>query len=90
MKILEVCTGDPSGIQAAIQGGADRIELCSGLAEGGLTPSAGIIRYAVSQPIKVNVLIRPRSGDFVYSKDEVELMLADIKTRGQMELWWVP
>lgn len=78
-KTLEICTGDPVGIEAAIAGGADRIELCSGLAEGGLTPSIGAIRYAVSRPVTVNVLIRPRSGDFVYSREEIDLMVADIE-----------
>lgn len=78
-KTLEICTGDPVGIEAAIAGGADRIELCSGLAEGGLTPSIGAIRYAASLPVTVNVLIRPRPGDFVYSPREIELMVADIK-----------
>lgn len=79
MKRLEICTGDPSGIQAAVNGGAYRIELCSGLAEGGLTPSVGLIRYAAAQLIKVNVLIRPRGGDFVYTEEEIELMVTDIK-----------
>ena len=78
-KTLEICTGDPVGIEAAIAGGADRIELCSGLAEGGLTPSIGAIRYAASRPVTVNVLIRPRSGDFVYSREEIGLMVADIE-----------
>ena len=78
-KTLEICTGDPVGIEAAIAGGADRIELCSGLAEGGLTTSIGAIRYAASRPVTVNVLIRPRPGDFVYSPREIELMVADIK-----------
>lgn len=79
VRTLEICTGDPVGIEAAIAGGADRIELCSGLAEGGLTPSIGAIRYAVGRPVAVNVLIRPRSGDFVYSREEIGLMVADIE-----------
>lgn len=78
-KTLEICTGDPVGIEAAIAGGADRIELCSGLAEGGLTPSIGAIRYAASRPITVNVLIRPRPGDFVYTREEIDMMVADIE-----------
>lgn len=78
-KTLEICTGDPVGIEAAIAGGAARIELCSSLAEGGLTPSIGVIRYAASRPITVNVLIRPRPGDFVYTREEIDMMVADIE-----------
>ncbi len=75
---LEICTGDPEGVVAAVRGGADRVELCSGLAEGGLTPSAAMIRFA-AQRIPVNVLIRPRAGDFIYSPDELEVMANDIR-----------
>ncbi|MDE7413877.1 MAG: copper homeostasis protein CutC [Muribaculaceae bacterium] len=75
---LEICTGDPEGVLAAIKGGADRVELCSGLAEGGLTPSAAMIRYS-AQRIPTNVLIRPRAGDFVYSPDELDVMAEDIR-----------
>lgn len=79
VRTLEICTGDPVGIEAAIAGVADRIELCSGLAEGGLTPSIGAIRYAASRPVTVNVLIRPRPGDFVYNPVEIDMMVADIE-----------
>lgn len=78
-RLLEICTGDPAGVIAAINGGADRVELCSGLAEGGLTPSIGMIRFSV-QRIPTNVLIRPRSGDFIYSPEEINVMISDIKT----------
>ncbi len=77
-RILEICTGDPEGVLNAIEGGADRIELCSGLAEGGLTPSIAMIRFS-SDRIPTNVLIRPRSGDFTYSPEELEVMASDIK-----------
>ncbi|MDE6340649.1 MAG: copper homeostasis protein CutC, partial [Muribaculaceae bacterium] len=77
-KKLEICTGDPAGVLAALQGGADRVELCSGLAEGGLTPSAGAIRFA-SELMPVNVLIRPRAGDFVYTPEEIAVMECDIE-----------
>lgn len=75
---LEICTGDPQGVMAAVEGGADRVELCSGLAEGGLTPSAAMIQFAASQ-LPTNVLIRPRAGDFIYSEDELRVMEADIR-----------
>lgn len=76
---LEICTGDPRGILAAIEGGADRVELCSGLAEGGLTPSLGVIRFATER-IATNVLLRPRAGDFVYDLSEIEVMERDAET----------
>ncbi len=77
-KLLEICTGDPEGVAAAIEGGADRIELCSGLSEGGLTPSVAMIRYSAKR-IPTNVLIRLRAGDFVYSPAELEVMKQDIE-----------
>ncbi len=79
MRTLEICTGDPAGIRAAIDGGADRIELCSALSDGGLTPSMSMIRYAVSMPVPINVLVRPRSGDFVFSEDEISVMEEDAR-----------
>ena len=76
---LEICCGDLNSVLAAHDGGASRIELCSGLSEGGLTPSAGLIRAAVAAGIpNVNVLIRPRPGDFLYTPEEISLMEADI------------
>lgn len=65
---------------AASEGGASRIELCSGLSEGGVTPSAALIRAAVGSGVeRVNVLVRPRSGDFLYSDFETALMADDIR-----------
>lgn len=77
--ILEICCGDIVGVETAARGGADRVELCSALGEGGLTPSAGAIVTAVALGVPVNVLIRPRRGDFVYTSDEVECMVSDIR-----------
>lgn len=74
---IEICTGDPDGVMAAVNGGADRIELCAGLAEGGVTPSIAMIHFAVTR-IPTNVLIRPRGGDFVYTRDELAVMERDI------------
>lgn len=79
MKKLEVCCGDIESVYSALRGGADRIELCTGLESGGLTPSLPMIREAVRVlPGKVNVLIRPRSGDFLYSEAEKKLILEEI------------
>lgn len=76
---LEICCGDLASVWAAKEGGAKRIELCSGLSEGGLTPSIGLIKEAVNSGIpKINVLIRPRTGDFLYSDNEIALMESDI------------
>ena len=77
--ILEICTTTREGILAAEKGKADRIELCSALELGGLTPSAALVRYAAGAKLPVNVLIRPRPGDFVYSPGEIELMADDIR-----------
>ncbi len=84
-RILEICAGDIDSVYAAARGGADRVELCCALSEGGLTPSLGMIEEALTVPdIKVNVLIRPRSGDFVYSEPELRVMLRNIETCKQL------
>jgi copper homeostasis protein len=68
-----------SAIKAA-QGGADRIELCSGYAEGGLSPSTGAILVAMEKlNIPVNIMIRPRVGDFVYNGEELLVMEKEIR-----------
>ena len=77
-NLLEICVGDASGLETAVEAGADRIELCAALDQGGLTPSAGFIELAAKAPVPVHVLIRPRAGGFVYSRSELEAMQADI------------
>ncbi|MEH6308197.1 copper homeostasis protein CutC [Olivibacter sp. CPCC 100613] len=78
--ILEICANSLASALAAQNGGAQRIELCENLNEGGTTPSYGtIISVRKQLDIKVYVLIRPRSGDFFYSDDEFSVMKEDIK-----------
>lgn len=76
--VLEICVDDAAGLKAAIAGGADRIELCSALAVGGLTPTPGLMALAASSPVPVYGMIRPRPGDFDFSDDDLAVMLADI------------
>ena len=78
-RILEVCVDDVAGLEAAVEGGADRVELCSALALGGLTPSFGLMEIAGTFDIPCNAMIRPHAGDFVYSEEEIDVMLADIE-----------
>jgi copper homeostasis protein len=75
---LEIVVDSVLGIEIARDAGANRVELCSSFLEGGITPSYGLITLAVQQNIAVNVLVRPRAGDSVYSSFEVEVMLEDI------------
>lgn len=78
--IIEVCTEDLAQSMAAQQWGAERIELCADLHNGGTTPSAGMIRIISERcQVKVFVMIRPRGGDFCYSPAEIEIMEADIR-----------
>jgi copper homeostasis protein len=76
---LEVCIDDANGLRASCEGGADRVELCSALELGGLTPSAGLMERALDAGISAMALIRLRAGGFVYSSDEMNVMLQDIK-----------
>lgn len=77
-RLLEVCVADPQSLAAAIAGGGDRIELCSALELGGLTPSAGLMQLAASAPVPVYAIVRPRSGDFVCDDADLDAMLGDI------------
>jgi len=77
--MLEVCVEDIRGLRAAVEGGANRIELCAALPLGGITPSPALLRAGAGVPIPVHVLIRPRAGDFIYDAAEAEQMVADIR-----------
>jgi Uncharacterized protein involved in copper resistance len=77
--VFEICANSLESCLAAQQGGAQRVELCAGISEGGTTPSLGeIVITRNLLDIKLHVIIRPRGGDFLYSQDEKEIMLADI------------
>lgn len=78
--IIEIATSDFTTTQSAVEGGADRIELCANLAEGGTTPSYGTVKQCrESFSILLYPIIRPRGGDFLYTADEFSIMLQDIK-----------
>ena len=76
--ILEICIDSSHGLTAATVGGADRIELCSALSLGGLTPGPGLMRQAACSALPCHAMIRPRPGDFVLRKGDLDAMLGDI------------
>ncbi len=80
-RIIEICANSARSCMEAEQGGARRVELCAAIPEGGTTPSYGEIRAAqrLTSSIDINVIIRPRGGDFLYTPAEVEAMLYDIE-----------
>lgn len=77
---IEGCVDSYASCGAACRGGADRLELCANLAIGGTTPSAALFRQVRRDfTVKVNVLIRPRFGDFLYTEEELEEMCEEIR-----------
>lgn len=80
-NLLEVCAASLTSVKAAASGGAARVELCSALSEGGVTPSAGLVAMARKvEGVRLHVLIRPRVGDFVYDEADTDCMVADIRS----------
>ncbi|MGL4826257.1 MAG: copper homeostasis protein CutC [Vibrionaceae bacterium] len=87
MICLEVCVDNIESLLTAQQNGADRIELCSALLLGGLTPSYGLMQEAIQlATVPVYAMIRPRAGDFCFSREEVNLMLQDIAVAKKLGL----
>lgn len=83
---LEVCVDSLESALAAQEGGANRIELCTNLYEGGTTPSAAVIELARKYlDLKIHVMIRPRGGDFLYSKLEFEIMKREIEVAKKLK-----
>ncbi|MBZ9633867.1 copper homeostasis protein CutC [Clostridium sp. FP1] len=78
--ILEVCVDSVESAMEAVKGGANRLELCSALIIGGTTPNINLFKLIKEKTnIEMNILIRPRYGDFCYTEDEFEIMKRDIK-----------
>ena len=79
-RFIECCCTSVGEVTEAVAGGASRIELCENLEVGGITPSSRLIRQVLDVcPLPVNVLVRPRGGDFVFSEEEEEQMKQDIR-----------
>jgi copper homeostasis protein len=86
MTLLEIAVDSVTGLDTAVRGGAQRIELCSALDIGGLTPTVGLMAVAAEAPVPVYAMIRPRAGGFVFDAREEEVMLADIQAVRAMGL----
>jgi len=82
---IEICLGDIQSVSFATLGGANSIELCCNLSEGGITPSYALIRSSIlflkekNSNCSLHVLIRPRPGNFLYSEEEFQIILEDIR-----------
>lgn len=79
LPLIEICVEGIDGLRAAHTAGADRVELCASLIEGGITPSFGTVRAALDHAtVPFHVMVRPRGGDFLYTDTEYASMLTDV------------
>jgi len=87
-RIIEICANSAQSCVEAEAGGARRVELCAAIPEGGTTPSYGEIKTAqeLTKTIDINVIIRPRGGDFLYTEPEIQSMLHDIELCKQLNV----
>jgi copper homeostasis protein len=87
-RIIEICANSAQSCVEAEAGGAKRVELCAAIPEGGATPSYGEIRTSqkLTSKIDINVIIRPRGGDFLYTEAEIQSMLYDIEMAKQLNV----
>ncbi|MDR2914877.1 MAG: copper homeostasis protein CutC [Tannerella sp.] len=87
-RIIEICANSAQSCVEAEAGGARRVELCAAIPEGGTTPSYGEIRMAqkLTSKIDINIIVRPRGGDFLYTEAEIESMLYDIEMAKQLKV----
>ena len=87
-RIIEICANSAQSCVEAEAGGASRVELCAAIPEGGTTPSYGEIKtaQALTSKVDINVIIRPRGGDFLYTEAEVQSMLMDIELCKQLKV----
>lgn len=87
-RVIEICANSAMSCLEAEKGGAARVELCAGIPEGGTTPSYGEILTAqeLTKTIDINVIIRPRGGDFLYTEAEIRSMMHDIEMAKQLKV----
>lgn len=78
--LVEICLEDVGGARLAAEAGADALEVCAGLAQGGTTPTLGFVRHCAAEApgLEIRVLVRARPGDFVHTADEVAVMADDV------------
>ncbi len=87
-RIIEICANSAQSCLEAELGGAKRVELCASIPEGGTTPSYGEIKAAqqLTSSIDINIIIRPRGGDFLYTQAEIQAMLYDIEMAKELNI----